>query len=71
MYLLMHSHTCSHLYVCNNLRTSTSRTQVVSVATGKHHTLALTSAGEVWSFGNNRDGKLGCMNADAQPVPRK
>lgn len=45
--------------------------QVVAVAAAKHHTLVLTSAGEVWSFGNNRDGKLGYANPDTQPVPRK
>jgi len=45
--------------------------QVVTVAAGKHHMLALTTAGEVWSFGNNRDGKLGYVSPDTQPTPRK
>ena len=45
--------------------------QVVSVAAGKHHMLVLTTAGEVWSFGSNRDGKLGYVSQDTQPLPRK
>eukprot|EP00198_Chlamydomonas_reinhardtii_P012428 XP_001701765.1 predicted protein [Chlamydomonas reinhardtii] len=46
------------------------RRQVVAVAAAKHHMLAATSAGELWSWGGNRDGKLGYPNVDTQPTPR-
>lgn len=33
--------------------------RIVAVAAGQDHTLALTAAGEVWSWGNNRNSVLG------------
>lgn len=47
------------------------RRVVVSVAAAKHHMLAATSSGELWSWGGNRDGKLGYPNVDTQPTPRR
>ncbi|EFJ52323.1 hypothetical protein VOLCADRAFT_102981 [Volvox carteri f. nagariensis] len=47
------------------------RRVVVAMAAGKHHMLVATSAGDVWSWGGNRDGKLGYPNVDTQPTPRK
>jgi alpha-tubulin suppressor-like RCC1 family protein len=47
------------------------RRVVVSVAAAKHHTLVATSAGEVFSFGSNKDGRLGYPAVDTQPTPRK
>ncbi|PNH00658.1 E3 ubiquitin-protein ligase [Tetrabaena socialis] len=44
---------------------------VVSCAAAKHHMLAATSAGELWSWGGNRDGKLGYAGVDTQPTPRR
>lgn len=43
---------------------------VVSVAAAKHHTVCLTSAGEVWTWGSNRHCQLG-YSVDSQPTPRK
>ncbi|GLI64055.1 hypothetical protein VaNZ11_007220 [Volvox africanus] len=47
------------------------RRVVVSVAAGKHHMVVATSTGDIWSWGGNRDGKLGYPNVDTQPTPRK
>lgn len=44
---------------------------VMDVAAAKHHTLAVTDAGEVYSWGSNRDGKLGYSSKDTQVVPKK
>ncbi len=44
---------------------------VVAVAAGKHHMLCATSSGEVFSWGSNKDGKLGYGGADTQPTPKK
>lgn len=44
---------------------------VSSVAAAKHHTVALTDAGEVWTWGSNRDGRLGYSAVDTQPTPRR
>ena len=48
-----------------------SRRRVVSVAAAKHHTAAITSAGELFTWGSNRDGRLGYQAVDTQPTPRK
>jgi hypothetical protein len=47
------------------------RRVVVAVVAAKHHTLVATSAGEVFSFGSNKDGRLGYAAVDTQPTPRK
>lgn len=44
---------------------------IVDVAAAKHHTLAVTDVGEVYSWGSNRDGKLGYSSKDTQVVPKK
>ena len=44
---------------------------VVGVAAAKHHTAAVTDAGEVWTWGSNRDGRLGYPAVDTQPTPRR
>ncbi|KAK9811637.1 hypothetical protein WJX72_007451 [[Myrmecia] bisecta] len=45
--------------------------QVVVVSVAKHHTAAVTGAGELWTWGSNRDGKLGYAAVDSQPTPRR
>ena len=37
----------------------TTHVKVIQVATGKHHTLCVTTAGEVFSWGRAADGRLG------------
>lgn len=44
----------------------TSSSPVVQVACGLHHTVVLTLAGEVYTFGSNQYGQLG--SGDLQPV---
>ena len=44
-------------FVCMQV-SGLGRRQVVAVAAAKHHMLAATSAGELWSWGGNRDGKV-------------
>lgn len=48
-----------------------AKRQVSKVALAKHHTAALTSTGELFTWGSNRDGRLGYHAADTQPTPRK
>ncbi len=43
----------------------------VAVAAGKHHMVAATSSGELFSWGSNRGGQLGYTSPDNQPTPRK
>ncbi len=43
---------------------------VVAVAAAKHHSVALTAAGEVWTWGANRHSQLG-YTVDTQATPRK
>ena len=46
--------------------------KVVQVAAAKHHTLCLIGAsGDVYSWGSNKDGRLGYRAVDSQPTPRK
>jgi alpha-tubulin suppressor-like RCC1 family protein len=44
-------------------------TNVVDVAAGDHHTLALKSDGTVWAWGGNSYGQLGIGNKDDHTVP--
>ncbi len=48
-----------------------TKRQVTKVALAKHHTAAITSSGELFSWGSNRDGRLGYPANDTQPTPRK
>eukprot|EP00958_Prasinococcus_capsulatus_P022214 scaffold3111_cov332-Prasinococcus_capsulatus_cf.AAC.8 len=41
------------------------------VAAAKHHMLAVTCSGEVFSWGSNREGQLGYNSVDTQVVPRR
>lgn len=47
------------------------RRQVVAIAAAKHHTLAATASGELWSWGSNRWGALGYPAVDTQPTPKR
>ena len=37
----------------------------------KHHSLAVCQGGELYSWGSNRDGRLGYLGPDSQPTPRR
>lgn len=45
--------------------------QVVEVACGSHHSLALTGTGEVFAWGQNNCGQVGLGSTTNQPTPRK
>ncbi|XP_076453620.1 RCC1 and BTB domain-containing protein 1-like [Babylonia areolata] len=45
--------------------------QVVSVACGSHHSLALTKEGEIYAWGQNNCGQVGNGTTANQPTPRK
>ena len=47
------------------------RKAIAMVATGKHHTAALTRSGDLYTWGSNRDGRLGYPAVDTQPIPRR
>ena len=44
---------------------------IIDIAAGSHHTLALTAAGEVYSFGVGRRGQLGHANNTNQLLPKR
>ncbi|KAF3614707.1 hypothetical protein FXO38_35500 [Capsicum annuum] len=45
--------------------------RVKAVAAAKHHTVIATEAGEVFTWGSNREGQLGYASVDTQPTPRR
>ena len=47
------------------------RRAVAAVAVGKHHTVAVARGGELFTWGSNRDGRLGYAAVDTQPTPRR
>lgn len=51
--------------------TSLGRRQVSMVAVAKHHTAAVTTSNELFTWGSNRDGRLGYAAVDTQATPRK
>lgn len=45
--------------------------KVISIAAAKHHALAVTSTGDVYSWGLNPDGRLGYTGANKQVTPKR
>ncbi|XP_031093907.1 uncharacterized protein LOC115998463 [Ipomoea triloba] len=45
--------------------------RVKAIAAAKHHTIVATEAGEVFTWGSNREGQLGYTSVDTQPTPRR
>ncbi|KAF5471959.1 hypothetical protein F2P56_008716 [Juglans regia] len=45
--------------------------RVRAIAAAKHHTVAATEGGEVFTWGSNREGQLGYTSVDTQPTPRR
>ena len=43
----------------------------LQVCLAKHHSLAVCQGGELYSWGSNRDGRLGYLGPDSQPTPRR
>lgn len=44
---------------------------VTDIQTGSDHTIALTSKGEVWVWGNNSDGQLGLGHTNSIREPQQ
>lgn len=51
--------------------TGLGRRLVSMVAVAKHHTAVVTTSCELFTWGSNRDGRLGYAAVDTQPTPRK
>ena len=47
------------------------RVVVAAVAVAKHHTAALSAGGDLFTWGSNRDGRLGYPAPDTQTTPRR
>ncbi|KAL8193297.1 hypothetical protein R6Q57_026878 [Mikania cordata] len=45
--------------------------RVKAIAAAKHHTVAATDVGEVFTWGSNREGQLGYTAVDTQATPRR
>lgn len=45
--------------------------RVKTIAAAKHHTVAATEGGEVFTWGSNREGQLGYTSVDTQATPRR
>ena len=52
------------------LRRGRASLPVVSAAAGAYHSLALTADGEVWAWGLNNHGQLGCGGFDTTTAPQ-
>lgn len=61
----------AQLLVPTLLESSLANKVVVEVACGSHHTLALTSEGEVFAWGWNNCGQIGCGMTSNQSGPRR
>ncbi|XP_063284706.1 RCC1 and BTB domain-containing protein 1 [Pelobates fuscus] len=57
----------SPIQVCVELMSK----KVIKVSCGSHHSMALTSEGEVFAWGYNNCGQVGCGTTTNQPTPRK
>lgn len=64
-------HSGQHAVIFPRVVVGLGKRQVVQVAAAKHHTLAMTDSGELFSWGSNKDGRLGYANVDTQPVPKR
>jgi alpha-tubulin suppressor-like RCC1 family protein len=66
-----HIHSGQSAQILPRVVAGLGRRAVACVAAAKHHTLVATSSGEVFSWGSNKDGRLGYAAGDTQPTPRK
>lgn len=71
MITIGHPDSCEGAVIHPRLVEGLGRRIVTAVAVAKHHTVVVTDNGEVWSWGSNRDGRLGYPAVDTQPVPRR
>ncbi|XP_074073224.1 RCC1 and BTB domain-containing protein 2 [Macrotis lagotis] len=63
--------TTNHGLVPTHISTNLGNRKVIEVACGSHHSLVLTSDGEVFAWGYNNSGQVGSGSTANQPIPRK
>lgn len=66
-----HVHSGESAIIVPKAVTGLGRRQVAVVAVAKHHTAVATTSCELFTWGSNRDGRLGYAAVDTQPTPRK
>lgn len=66
-----HVHSGESAIIVPKAVTGLGRRQVAVVAVAKHHTAVATTSFELFTWGSNRDGRLGYAAVDTQPTPRK
>ncbi|KAL0052945.1 hypothetical protein WJX82_010178 [Trebouxia sp. C0006] len=66
-----HVHSGESAIIVPRAVTGLGRRQVAVVAVAKHHTAVATTSCELFTWGSNRDGRLGYAAVDTQPTPRK
>ena len=66
-----HVHSGESAIITPRAVTGLGRRQVAVVAVAKHHTAVATTSFELFTWGSNRDGRLGYAAVDTQPTPRK
>ncbi len=66
-----HPDSCEGAVIHPRVVDGLARRHIVLISAAKHHTVVATDNGEVWSWGSNRDGRLGYPAVDTQPTPRR
>ncbi|NWU93491.1 RCBT2 protein, partial [Upupa epops] len=63
--------TTNHGFVPCQVSTNLVNKKVIEVACGSHHSMVLTSDGEVYTWGYNNSGQVGSGSTANQPIPRR
>ncbi|XP_056650824.1 RCC1 and BTB domain-containing protein 2 isoform X2 [Monodelphis domestica] len=63
--------TTNHGLIPIHISTNIGNRKIIEVACGSHHSLVLTSDGEVFAWGYNNSGQVGSGSTANQPIPRK
>uniref|UniRef100_A0A8C9FG60 BTB domain-containing protein n=1 Tax=Pavo cristatus TaxID=9049 RepID=A0A8C9FG60_PAVCR len=63
--------TTNHGLVPCQVSTNLVNKKVIEVACGSHHSMVLTSDGEVYTWGYNNSGQVGSGSTANQPIPRR
>ncbi|XP_065449840.1 RCC1 and BTB domain-containing protein 2 isoform X4 [Chrysemys picta bellii] len=63
--------TTNHGLVPCQVSTNLVNKKVIEVACGSHHSMVLTSDGEVYAWGYNNSGQVGSGSTANQPIPRR
>ncbi|XP_054837859.1 RCC1 and BTB domain-containing protein 2 isoform X2 [Eublepharis macularius] len=63
--------TTNHSTIPCQVSTNLVNKKVIEVACGSHHSMVLTSDGEVYTWGYNNAGQVGSGSTANQPIPRR